>query len=193
MPELRDRQAELARTAILDALIARLEREGSEELSMEALADDAGLSRRTLYRYFPSRELLFAAAGERIERLLELPTEVDGGADAISASFAYASRRLQARPALARAMVRSRVGAAVRSPHRASRQAAIERALAEVTTGLPSDEASRAAAIVTHLCSSATWIALQDDAQLTIVGDLRRRRDQAQGNPHEYRHSPLSR
>lgn len=197
MPELRDRQAELARTAILDALIARLERGESDELSMEALAADAGLSRRTLYRYFPSRELLFAAAGERIERLLDLPTEVDGGADAISASFAYASRQLEARPALARAMVRSRVGAAVRSPLRASRREAIERALSEVTTGLPPGEGRRAAAIITHLCSSATWMALQDDAQLnshesraaitwaldTIVGELRRQHDQAQRKP----------
>lgn len=163
---------------------------------MEALAGDAGVSRRTLYRYFPSRELLFAAAGERIERLLELPTEVEGGAAGISASFAYASRQLQARPALARAMVRSRVGAAVRSPLRAGRRDAIERALAEITIGLPRSEARRAAAIVTHLCSSATWIALQDEAQLspeesreaiawtleTIVGELRRRHDHDQGN-----------
>lgn len=196
MPQLRDRQAELARTAILDALIARLEREDAEELSMEALAADAGLSRRTLYRYFPTRELLYAAAGERIERLLELPTEVAGGAEGISASFAYASRQLQRRPALARAMVRSRVGSAVRSPLRENRRAAIEEAIGETTVDLPVDEARRASAVVAHLCSSSTWIALQDESHLspeesrqaitwaldTLVGDLRRRKDHSQRN-----------
>jgi AcrR family transcriptional regulator len=196
MMELRDRQAELARTAILDALIARLEREDADELSMEALAADAGVSRRTLYRYFPTRELLYAAAGERIERQLELPTEVAGGADGISASFAHASRQLQRRPALARAMVRSRVGSAVRSPLRENRRAAIERAIGEATVGLSVEESRRAAAVVAHLCSSAAWIALQDEADLspeesreaitwaldTLVGDLRRRQDHNQRN-----------
>jgi AcrR family transcriptional regulator len=196
MQELRERQAELARTEILDALIAHLEREDADELSMEALAADAGVSRRTLYRYFPTRELLYAAAGERIERLLELPTDVTGGADGISASFAHASSQLQQRPALARAMVRSRVGSAVRSPLRENRRAAIEEALGETTADLPLDESRRAAAVVAHLCSSATWIALQDEAHLspeesreaiawaldTLVADLRRRQDHKRRN-----------
>jgi AcrR family transcriptional regulator len=196
MPVLRDRQSELARTGILDALVARLEREDADELSMEALAADAGVSRRTLYRYFPTRELLYAAAGERIERLLDLPTGVAGGAEGISASFALASRQLQRRPALARAMVRSRVGSAVRSPLRENRRAAIERAMREVTVDLPLHESRRAAAVIAHLCSSATWIALQDESHLspeesraaitwaldTLVGDLRRRQDHDQRN-----------
>ena len=196
MPELRDRQAKLARAAILDALMARLEREDADELSMEALAADAGVSRRTLYRYFPTRELLYAAAGERIERLLDLPTDVTGGAEGISASFAHASRQLQRRPALARAMVRSRVGTAVRSPLREKRRAAIEEAVGETTVDLPVHESRRAAAVVAHLCSSATWIDLQDEAHLspdesrqaivwaldTLIGDLRRRQDHDQRN-----------
>jgi AcrR family transcriptional regulator len=196
MQALRDRQAKLARAGILDALIARLEREDADELSMEVLAADAGVSRRTLYRYFPTRELLYAAAGERIERLFELPTDVTGGAEGISASFAHASRQLQRRPALARAMVRSRVGTAVRSPLRETRRAAIEEALAETTVDLPVHESRRAAAVIAHLCSSATWIALQDEAHLspeesrqaitwaldTLVGDLRRRQDHNQRN-----------
>jgi AcrR family transcriptional regulator len=196
MQALRDRQAKLARAGILDALIARLEREDADELSMEVLAADAGVSRRTLYRYFPTRELLYAAAGERIERLFELPTDVTGGAEGISASFAHASRQLQRRPALARAMVRSRVGTAVRSPLRETRRAAIEEALAETTVDLPVHESRRAAAVIAHLCSSATWIALQDEAHLspeesrqaitwaldTLIGDLRRRQDHDQRN-----------
>ena len=196
MAELRDRQAELARTAIMEALIARLEREDADELSMEALAADAGVSRRTLYRYFPTRELLYAAAGERIERLLEPPTKVTGGAEGISASFAYASRQLQRRPAPARAMVRSRAGSAVRTPLRENRRAAIEEAIGETTVDLPFDEARRVAVVVAHLCSSAAWIALQDESQLspeesrqaitwaldTLVGDLRRRQAHNQRN-----------
>ena len=180
----------------MDALIARLEGEDADELSMEVLAADAGVSRRTLYRYFPTREVLYAAAGERIERLLKLPTEVIGGAEGISASFVQASRQLQLRPALARAMVRSRAGSAVRSPLRENRRAAIEEAITETTGALPVDEARRAAAVVAHLCSSSTWIALQEESHLspeesrqaitwaldTLIGDLRRRQAHNQRN-----------
>lgn len=64
------------------------------------------------------------------------------------------------------------------------------------TVELPVHESRRAAAVVAHLCSSATWIALQDEAGLspdesreavtwaldTLVADLRRRQDHKRRN-----------
>jgi AcrR family transcriptional regulator len=187
-PRLRDRQAWLAREAILEALRERLEREEPEAISMGDLADSAGVSRRTLYRYFPSRDELFAAAGEWIYGRLGITTEISGGADAIAPSFDDASRRFEKHPRLVRALLRSTVGRAVRSPLREQRVRAIETALAEVTEGLSPRDAAHAAALIAHLCSSATWVALQDDEGLsargsraairwaiqTLVGDLRR-------------------
>jgi hypothetical protein len=87
----------------------------------------------------------------------------------------------------------------VRSPLRENRRAAIEEAIGEATVGLPVHESRRVAAVVAHLCSSASWIALQDEARLspeesreaitwaldTLVGDLRRRQDHNEGTPHD--------
>ena len=104
-PPLRTWQAEHARAAILDALVVRLEHEAVEDVSIDDLARDAGVSRRTLYRYFPSKSVLLAAAEERIVARLGLPTEF-ASPDHISAGFREGSRRLEEHPTLARALRR---------------------------------------------------------------------------------------
>ena len=63
---LQDRRAALGRDAVLDALVAHLEAGDADEVSMEDLAREAGVSRRTLYRYFPTRAGLRTAAGDHV-------------------------------------------------------------------------------------------------------------------------------
>lgn len=161
-PDLRGRQAEVARDAILDALLERLEREEPGDISLPQIASDAGLSVRTLYRYFPTRDALFVAAGEQIAARLGLPTEIDGPDD-ISASFLVASAQLAKRPRLARALLRTTAGRDVRTPNRARRVAAIDGALAEVTAGIDEADARHARAVMSYLCNSAAWITICDE------------------------------
>jgi AcrR family transcriptional regulator len=190
---LRERQAEAVRTAILDALIARLERESPEDISLDALARDAGVSRRTLYRYFPSREALLAAAEEFIVGRLGLPSVISGP-DEISASFLDAAQRLEAHPALARALRQTTAGPELRPPLRARRVAAIVEAMAPLTNGLDPAEARRVTAVIAYLCSSNAWVTIGDESGLpgeeiraavtwaieTLLADVRRR-----GTVHE--------
>ncbi len=56
------------RESILDAARAQLARHGYRKTSMEDVAREAGLSRRTLYLYFPHKQELFLAT---IEKLVE--------------------------------------------------------------------------------------------------------------------------
>jgi len=190
---LRARQAAAAREAILEALLAMLEREPADEISMDALAERAGTSRRTLYRYFPTRADLFSAAGDWIyEHRLRLPIEVRATDDIVK-SFAHASAELARHPRLARVLLSSDTGQNIHSPRRARRAAAIKDALAEITDHLPKDQAVQTAAMVTHLCSSRSWITLQDESGLdsesarqavtwaleTLIAELRRQNDAA--------------
>ena len=48
---------------ILDGLVAAIDRHGSQKVSVADVSEAAGVSRGTIYRYFPSREDLFAALG----------------------------------------------------------------------------------------------------------------------------------
>ena len=134
---LRERQAEQVRTAALDAVIAVLETKAVDDVSMADVAAAAGISLRTLYRYFPDRVSLLRAAGEHLYGSLGVPVEI-AGPDAISASFLDAARRLSARPALTRALVQTTAGRTARLATRPERVEAVRGALKPLTDGLES-------------------------------------------------------
>ena len=173
---------------MIDALIARLEA-GDEECSVEEVARDAGVSRRTLYRYFPSREDLYAAAADRLYSRIgqERPEIVD--AAAITASFIAGSKVTEQHPILSRTLLRAPAGRGIRMATRRRRNASIEQAVAQLGGPLPESEVLRRAAVIALLCNSQAFIALQDDSGLTpsesraaivtaievLLADLRRR------------------
>src|SRR5215218_6480736 len=75
-------QAGQTRAAILDALVRVMAR-GVAELSVPAVAQEAGVSLRTVYRHFPTkRELLNALAWHLDARIAyspePFPTSLDG-------------------------------------------------------------------------------------------------------------------
>lgn len=62
-------QIDRTRNAILEAAIdAFLGETDPADLTMQALADAAGVSHRTLYRHFPSRKELVNAVGKEVDR-----------------------------------------------------------------------------------------------------------------------------
>ena len=63
---LRQRQSELTRELILRTVAGLLEEGEASELAVPEVARRSGVSLRTIYRYFPTREELIAAAGEWI-------------------------------------------------------------------------------------------------------------------------------
>jgi AcrR family transcriptional regulator len=162
---LRTRQSAVARNAILDAWVRHLVAGDADDVAMEDLAREAGVSRRTLYRYFPSRDELLRRSGEWIQaELLGLP--IDVGPEGIVASFRAASERMRRRPELARALLRTEAGRAVRSGTRHERVQAIRRAVDVEAPDAPPAERQRAAAVLAYLCSSNAWTTIQDESGL---------------------------
>jgi AcrR family transcriptional regulator len=162
---LRERQAQQVRVTVLEAVISELESKAVDDLSMTDVARAAGISLRTLYRYFPDRSSLLHAAGEHLYGSLGVPFDIAGPAD-ISASLLEAARRLSTRPELTRALVRTTAGRATRSAVRRQRVDAIRAALKPVTEGLDADTARWATAVIAHLCSAASWVIISDDSGL---------------------------
>src|SRR5690349_19246660 len=165
---LRERQAERVRVSVLDTVIAQLETRAPDNVSMAEIAEAAGVSLRTLYRYFPDREALLHAAGEHLYATLEVPYDI-AGPDKISASFQKAARQLSTRPGLTRALVRTTAGRAARSAVRSRRVEAIDNALRPVTKDLDSATARQATAVIAHLCGAASWVMIADETGLTDV------------------------
>lgn len=163
---LRDRQAAVIREAILDALAARLDHDDPDDIAMPQLSADAGISLRTLYRYFPTRQAIFDAVGDHVVMRLGLPSQIEG-ADDIAPVFLESAKRGAQSPQLVRAMLWTRLGRRARSAHRRRRVDAITAALAEVTSHLPPAEARRRAGAIVYLASLPAWITVSEECGLS--------------------------
>lgn len=64
------------RAAVLDAAWKLLERSGGSAVTMSAVADAAGISRRGLYLHFPSRGQLFMALLDHVDDVLDLQSSL---------------------------------------------------------------------------------------------------------------------
>src|SRR5919108_6446705 len=71
---LREQHALATRERILGAVADLLELGDPEDPTVPAVAEASGVSLRTVYRYYPTRELLLEAAGRWIgDKLLQHP------------------------------------------------------------------------------------------------------------------------
>lgn len=66
----KQKQRERTRNAILDALADVIAETGGLEFSIQQVADRAGVTHRTVYNHFPTREALRDGLAERVEALL---------------------------------------------------------------------------------------------------------------------------
>jgi AcrR family transcriptional regulator len=68
------RRTEATRNAILEAAVDLFLERRSEGFSVQDVADRAGLTHRTVYRYFPTRQELIGATGQYLApRIAEVP------------------------------------------------------------------------------------------------------------------------
>jgi AcrR family transcriptional regulator len=101
--------AERTRRRILDAVIERLRRAPAEPISIDQIADVAGVARSTVYAIFGSRAGLFDAVAadvlerEDYERLLEAKHEPDAR-EHMRVGFRTATDMLAADPDIVRAL-----------------------------------------------------------------------------------------
>lgn len=83
---LRERKKRELRSELAAVALARFERDGFEATTVDAIAADAGVSRRTFFRYFPSKEaVVFEGYAERLARFRELAKTRPADAGAFAA------------------------------------------------------------------------------------------------------------
>ena len=127
---------------ILDATLAVLAREGGRRLSMTAVAETAGVSRMTLYRYYPAKDdLLRALARHEQRRFDERLTAVIAAATTPIARIDAVLRAIAASldDEAARALVQAEPGFVVDRLRRSLpvQRATIERLISDALTGVP--------------------------------------------------------
>jgi AcrR family transcriptional regulator len=186
---LREQQAQLTRELILRAVAERLQGDDPGEVSVPQIAERAGVSLRTVYRYFPTREELFAAAGDWINEQLLGGLPFAETVDELGQVVKRSCECFDEQPRLVRAMALSQAGRSVRSHRRVQRLDGIRRALREITENLPEREARGAEAVFFYLHNMLAWVTMRDEVGLngkeigeaiawamdTLIEDLRRR------------------
>src|SRR3954471_6626744 len=162
---LRERQTAATRSVILGALAAELPAGSVEDFSVARLAQRAGVSERTIYRHFPTREALLDGLSEWYnERVADFPDDV--AADAIAPTIARVFADFDTHESLARAVLASPGGREMRQRARAARLARLDAALAPVLERADPERAAGARALIFALCSAHTWQSMRDEGRL---------------------------
>ena len=192
---LRERRRRETEDVILEEVLSLIVEEGIEELTMAAVAERAGVSLRTLYRYFPDRTSLLTAGLARHDQ--SVPFESPTSPDQIGAVYGAVFPRFDDTPAIVQAVVTARLAGSVRWEARSRRVREIEHALAPACDRLPRDQAENATAVIVYLANALAWVSLRDESGLdghrsgaaiawaidTLVSDLEQRNQRAGGPP----------
>lgn len=139
---------------------------GAAEVTFRTLASAARVPERTLYRYYPSRDALFAAFWIWLNDRLGMPApprSPDELIDGIARIFAAFS----ADAPLIRAMLHDPHGRATRQAHNETRRERLRTALEPVLAPLATAERKRLLAAIQTLISAAGWETMLDYGQLT--------------------------
>lgn len=155
------RHKRATREAILDAVERCLERAGLDELTFLQIAQEAGISDRTVYRHFATKDALLEAFWLRVQQSLGIGASTRSWADYVAtrpAAFAEMDRR----EAVMRAVMSSAQAHEARLKLNEERQAGIRKVVAEAVGELAEPQFTELCALVHLLGSAPTWQAMKD-------------------------------
>ena len=156
---LRNQHSELTRDLIFQALTRLVLDEGIHDFSIQQVADVAGVSHRTVYRYFSNREELLDGLAEWLERQMPKgldsyqPDEIAQAIGDTHAVFAQQPDRVRALAVMARA-------GKVQLKHRKQHTRTAQRMMTTVAGHLNEEDARAVAILIRALAGSDMWCRL---------------------------------
>ena len=161
---LRERQVAQTRELILDAVTTLLGDRRADEVATRAIAAEAGVSERTVYRHFPDREALLEGLAQRLPQLdCVAPSFAADGLDALGPTSRHLMELLDEHYVTARAEAvfnadPRRFAAGTRANTRAMRTL-----LANELPELDEREQLRIAAVIRCLVSTQAWLRMREE------------------------------
>lgn len=165
---LREQYREETRRRILDAAIAELAEGELEALTMAGVARRAGVTERTVFRHFASRDALIAAVWPRMQARVR-STGFPRTAEALIATPGRLFPAFDKEERLVRASAFSAGGREVRLASNRERQAAMRACVRDAFPGIAEPELTRLAAIVQLIDSAYGWAVMREFWGLTGV------------------------
>lgn len=158
---LRVEQRERTRARILEAAIDVLADEGLEELKIPALAPKAGVSVRTVYVHFPTKDALVEAMSELLDERIGMITFPDR-ADDLPAFWAGVFEGFDRDEQIFTAAARTKPGREVLARRRGKRISDLATALEDDLAGLDPPARRQALAAVYAMMGVGTWRGMKD-------------------------------
>jgi AcrR family transcriptional regulator len=158
---LRDHYRAETTTRILDAAIEEMSANELEGLTMSGVAQRAGVTERTVFRHFPSREALIAAVWPRMQarvRSRGFPTTAQDLIDTPPHLFPEFDKE----EGLVRASAYSAAGREVRMRANPERQKAMRACVRDAFPDIAEPELTRLAAIVQLIDSAYAWAVMKE-------------------------------
>lgn len=150
------------RERILRALVEVVLEGGLSDFSVQGVADRCGVSHRTVYRHFPTRESMLDGLVEQMSAVMEAAggvaqvVDIDDLAGAVGVNFGLFTDHA----ALAEAAVRFSVGTATENRDRRRRTDAVSVAVGQL--GLDGADARLVTGVLRLLSSSRSWLLLRE-------------------------------
>lgn len=181
---LRDRQRRVAREAILQAAADEVVERGVTNLSLQAVADRAGVSNRTLYNYFESRDVLLAELARWTDELTEslgghlYPDDPALVPDYVRDNFHAWTGQGNLMKALVQLDVLDATEGAerVNAPQDRGRLDAIAADVRTLAPDLDDDQVRAVAQVLRVVVSSRTWyrLTVENDVPVELAGEAAR-------------------
>jgi len=157
---LRDHYKAETRSRILDAAIAELAVGDLETLTVAGVATRAGVTERTVFRHFPSRDALIAAVWPRLQERVRSP-----GFPHTAQSLIETPLRLfpefDKEEGLVRASAFSAAGREIRQGSNAKRQEAMRACVKDAFPDIEEPHLTRLAAVVQLIDSAYGWAVMK--------------------------------
>jgi AcrR family transcriptional regulator len=162
VPSLNERLVDQTRQWLVEAATDLLEEQPEVALVNAAIAQRAGVSERTVYRHFPTREALLDAVAREAARRLAVPSAPATLAELLAFPAAlFAS--FEARPQLTRAALKPEVFVRMRDGQAAQRWAAIQALMDRDFAQVSPEERRLATANIRYWLSATTWRYYRDN------------------------------
>ncbi|HWM50706.1 MAG TPA: helix-turn-helix domain-containing protein [Thermoplasmata archaeon] len=194
---LRERHKEATRDIILRAAADIVASRGIHTFTVQEVADRAGISHRSVYRYFPTREALVEGLYTFAEQMaLPWASNLSPVLEDVPVLAVNPFVMFDREPNIIRASVMARLTTGYQPQARIQRTKAFAAGMRRLTPNLDTQEFRRTFALLRLLVSSNAWLVFREDFGLSgeemtkavswavsvLIQDLKRRNRAAAGN-----------
>lgn len=153
---LKDRQSDATRELILSTAVELLEKAGVADLTVRAVARSAGMSERTVFRYYATRDEFLDAVAEATAKRLRVPLP-PASVEEIVDFPGRLYRSFEESAELTRAVLHTDVYSRARKHSGESRWQIVEKLIDKCARGRPKKERKIAATNINYFLSASTW------------------------------------